>query len=204
MKTNQQFTKSFFTERTNSIDSGYVESNSCDTKNENSVKKKRRPRTSSVQKHQCDICERFLATRQALETHILAHRGERPFKCDYELCEYATTTKQNLASHRKRKHINPIEGCKLCGRKIRDIEEHMRKIHPEKPDVLSFDNQMDDKHIDNFIKCSICDESFTSGEKLKEHERAHSPVFSVICEICDLECDSDGAKNEHKTKMHYL
>lgn len=116
-----------------------------------------------------------------MKTHILAKFGQRPFKCDYELCEYSSTTKQNLESHRKRIHINPIEACKLCGKKTRHIDEHMRRIHPDTPDVLSFDNQskMADKHIDK-----------------------HLVVLPIVCEICDLECDSDGAKNEHKMKMH--
>lgn len=157
----------FLAERTNSIDSWYVESNSCDTNSESSMNKKRPLRKSSVKRRQCNVCTRVLASRQALVTHTLVHRGERPFKCDYELCEYASTSKQNLELHRNRKHINPIVACILCARKIRNIEEHMRKRNPTKLDVLSFGNQINEQHIDNSIKFSICDKTFISSKMLK-------------------------------------
>ena len=39
-----------------------------------------------------------------MDTHHLKHTGEKPYKCTWVGCSYATTTQQNLDSHYSRKH----------------------------------------------------------------------------------------------------
>lgn len=34
-----------------------------------------------INRYQCEICQRFLSSKQALKEHINTHTGEMPYKC---------------------------------------------------------------------------------------------------------------------------
>ena len=52
----------------------------------------------------CDVCGKVFAQQRHLDSHMLVHTGERPYKCD--LCDSSYTLKSSLVRHTRKTH-NP-------------------------------------------------------------------------------------------------
>ena len=59
-------------------------------------------RATKRKEFECDICFTALKSSASLETHKLAHSGEKPFACDE--CEFKSNQMSNLRTHIKSHH----------------------------------------------------------------------------------------------------
>jgi len=72
----------------------------------------------TVTEWQCDQCQKYLGSRNALKNHMPIHMPEKPFKCND--CEKEFTQKGNLKTHIERYHtsqevsfgnLKPVKSC---------------------------------------------------------------------------------------------
>ncbi|KAI8611718.1 hypothetical protein BC830DRAFT_1140122 [Chytriomyces sp. MP71] len=77
--------------------------------------------------HECGFCQKLFPSRARLNSHILTHTGERPFKCD--LCDASYTTGNRLKVH-KRSHTGerpyPCDalGCRFAAKQACSLKSH--------------------------------------------------------------------------------
>ncbi|OQR79037.1 spalt transcription factor 2 [Tropilaelaps mercedesae] len=62
-------------------------------------------RTKSGRRQLCLICKKTFTSWSQLKKHLPIHSSEKPHKCPYESCRYATVQKGNLKVHMLRVHI---------------------------------------------------------------------------------------------------
>ena len=58
---------------------------------------------SDEKPYQCNVCFEKFAHRNLYTIHMHRHTGEKPFKCDYPGCTYASADSSNLSHHKKSK-----------------------------------------------------------------------------------------------------
>uniref|UniRef100_A0A8C6TSY4 C2H2-type domain-containing protein n=1 Tax=Neogobius melanostomus TaxID=47308 RepID=A0A8C6TSY4_9GOBI len=80
-------------------------------------------------KHQCSVCQKRLATRQALEDHIRVHTGERPYSCS--ICEKTFRKKSGLQTHMviHTGEEGKLYSCSVCEKRFTqscNLQRHMR------------------------------------------------------------------------------
>uniref|UniRef100_A0A1I8NGK9 C2H2-type domain-containing protein n=1 Tax=Musca domestica TaxID=7370 RepID=A0A1I8NGK9_MUSDO len=56
-----------------------------------------------VTKVKCQVCGKLYANKKSLNVHIRLHTNERPFKCDFDLCNQTFRTSGHLVAHQKAK-----------------------------------------------------------------------------------------------------
>lgn len=121
---------------------------------------------------------------------------EKPHKCDYVGCEYASRKPSDLVKH-KRKHTGekPYKcdyvgphgiGCEYSSTRSTDLERHKRIHTGEKP-----------------LKCDYvgCEYATSISEHLKKHKRIHTGEKPYKCDYVGCEYASSNSSN---LKLHKL
>jgi uncharacterized Zn-finger protein len=133
--------------------------------------------------HVCPLegCSRSFSKASRLKTHVLAHTGERPFKCDFDGCTSAFKRSAHLRRHQESKHRSedrsdsyaPDFQCPKCPGKYAS-EEALRK-HDRK------DHSSDGSRF----QCSECGRSFHKKNFLASHvAKEHQGVLPHECSMC--------------------
>lgn len=145
-------------------------------------KRKGRPRKS----------EEMIETKMILDdTHKLTKRKrvrhEKPFKCDEENCQYATSQYSLLKAH-KFKH-NPFYKCVTCQEKFStrlELKNHMTS-HGERP-----------------YKCDQCNKCYKDKHGLGWHKKVqHDPSrLKYTCELCGKTYPFDSLLTQHINLTH--
>ncbi|XP_002740518.1 uncharacterized protein LOC100366838 [Saccoglossus kowalevskii] len=118
-------------------------------------------------------CGKKLASKAKLKLHVSSHTGEaRPFKCDYESCEWAFTTsyklKRHYAKHTGAKPFKcPYAHCGKYYTTVYNLKSHM-KIHTR---------------LSSLHSCDVpgCGETFATRRKLETHKRKHFDSKKFLC-----------------------
>jgi len=117
------------------------------------------------------------------------------YKCSQ--CDYSTTTKKFLVSHRNSKHHSYEQtearkfSCSHCEKRFLKqvaLDKHI-KIHDRIPS-------------DSKITCSECNKEFSSETNLKKHSKAHTIESNLQCEMCDYSTHLNYRLNLHKMNIH--
>ena len=146
----------------------------------------------------CNICSKRMKSNRQLQLHINAvHQKKKNFCCGE--CG-ATFGWKNLLTEHQRKFHN-IGGvleelmCSECHRRLktkRGLVEHLWSSHR----VAS--------NVTRLKKCRFCDKSFTTNQKLTEHERRHTGDRPYPCELCDYASNTKGNLSHHLKRKHKI
>ena len=84
----------------------------------------------SLQRFQCDQCDKTFVTSKGLRQHIKTiHNNQKEFKCDH--CDYRSSSKANVYMHSKRVHEKRdlYVQCQYCDKKVINVEFHVKTFH---------------------------------------------------------------------------
>ena len=137
------------------------------------------------QSNKCEDCVKVFSTRKQFMEHMnKSHNGKKGFKCTWNLCESAFSSRSRLERH-KPVHTNETQfKCAVCDREFNqkgNLKGH-ELIHTDlKP-----------------YSCSECDQSFPRKSYLKKHMVKHTGMRPHKCSQCEK---SFGQKGHLKTHM---
>ena len=150
-------------------------------------------------------CEKFFSRPYRLQSHILTHTGERPFKCKELGCEKSYTREIHLRRHEKNSHskiqVNqeiesriPCSHCHLTFANKHSLKKHCVKHHDLKDNTLKT------------YECEACDKTFFSKIKRNAHQKQEHPDCSEIfkkfvCKVCSKRFSSNSKLQAHD-KQH--
>ena len=162
-------------------------------------------------------CEKKFQRPSRLETHLLAHSGERPFKCN--ICDKDFTRNAHLKRHKQINHEGvktPTAevSCDQCGNIFANkysLKKHVKKVH----EVKQYECEVCGKqfHKNHLLKvhklehsgdihphkCNQCDKQFKFPGQLKRHERIHR---GYVCDVCQLTFEKWTDLHQHKATEH--
>lgn len=146
----------------------------------------------------CHICSKLMKSGRQLELHVNAvHRKKKDFVCSE--CGTSFGWKNLLTEHQRKAHSigGPVEevACSECGRRLktkRGLLEHLWSSHRVALQVT------------RLKKCRFCEKSFTTMQKLTEHERRHTGDRPYPCELCDYASNTRGNLTHHMKRKHKI
>ncbi|XP_064639164.1 zinc finger protein 502-like [Lineus longissimus] len=117
----------------------------------------------------CEFCDMAFPRRRDIDSHILTHTGERPYKCQH--CTKDFRTKAACTKH-EYQHSNLKFQCETCGVKFaikNELVKHIPEAHGQKG-----------------FQCRTCGKGFNKRARLLEHQRVHTEGKNPHkCEICE-------------------
>ena len=168
--------------------------------------------------YQCILCSRKFYTESTVQTHMLSHTQEKPYKCPN--CDYSTPVAGRLKFHRCFRHnpqlrlptkssaspANNDEGiqlkhkCELCDystRYFHKVKEHIMTVHIERLE--------DVEDCTKRYKCRECDRISDCLGSAKTHCRTHSKARPFKCtfgEGCDFQARLIRQLQKHMREAH--
>ena len=143
----------------------------------------------------CDLCDKYLSTREALAIHKIIHAEMTKYKCEFEGCSLDFANRKSMVQHMKVDHgfektpdSRVFHTCPDCG-----------KQYPTKSAMQ--DHQI--KHSDerNFV-CMECGKQFKRKESLHFHMKKHAGIEDYHCDQCEARYVSSSALMAHKLAKH--
>jgi KRAB domain-containing zinc finger protein len=132
-------------------------------KNGDDFRKHTKEKHEDVKRIQCEVCEKFFASKITMSKHIILHWDQRPFKCDAAGCSYSAKRSGSLLRHKNNLHTFHLLRCGHCGKMFKNkirFKVHLRKHRLDTPAV--------------FICLHIyCQQTFFASEDLKTHMDRH-------------------------------
>jgi len=135
-------------------------------------------------KFQCDICFKFLATKQIYTRHRRIHTGEKTCKCDY--CGKEFGDKSDLSRHLKIHTGEKNYVCSTCNKAFTQksqLDRHARIHTGERPHP-----------------CKICEKPFMSTGDLRKHMKVHTDERPYSCDVCGKSYKHHHALGYHKAR----
>ncbi|XP_026482093.1 zinc finger protein 525-like [Ctenocephalides felis] len=151
--------------------------------------------THNLKRHECEICNKTLATKQTLNQHKMIHTGEYPYNC--ELCNKTFATKSKLNRHRMIHTGECPYKCETCNKKFKEKQKlnrhkmiHTRERSYECKTCNKTFTTRQNLYLHNVIhtgerpyNCEICNKAFTLKQSLSRHEIIHIREYPYECEI---------------------
>lgn len=136
----------------------------------------------------CDMCGRYLSSKNHLRLHFKYHMANKQYKCDQ--CGYQCITPSILRSHIKRVHTPLAVACTYENCSETFSSEHKLNIHLR-------------VHSTNFaFVCDVCGKAFVNRARLNEHKRIHEKVDTVNCPECSKTLSSVRRLRYHMNAYH--
>lgn len=157
----------------------------------------------------CDICNKTFRNHEALKIH---HKNHIDYKMACHLCNKNFKNKFRLNMHLNKTHSNELNVCPVCGKAVKNIHGHMKRVHTEHDVVTcdvcgksygSIENLKSHKrHTHDIVSrdyvCEVCGASFKLKDLLKNHLVIHSEERNYKCDICDKTFKLPSVLNTHK------
>ena len=180
---------------------------------------------SSVTFHPCphEDCDKYFSRPSRLQTHLLSHTGERPFKCEAEGCDKSFTRPAHLKRHFQNSHQEKKKApsvskskCPQCPKEFANkysLQKHV-KIHHQK-DRYECDQCGQTFHKHNFLtvhistehekmehphECKECGKKFQFPNKLRNHMEQHHKTYP--CTKCDQTFEKWTLLRKHRDQEH--
>ena len=185
--------------------------------------------------HVCEFCDKAFKEKDLLKRHIeQVHKGTNRVDCDE--CNKTFSFSGDLKKHVKNVHQGESIDCvcKHCGKSYKmqkNLNRHIREVHEnrrshqcdlcqktfKRPVQLSEHKEFSHNpnrqnsfmnNIPKDLKCSSCNESFTTSNDFKDHiSRVHENRKILSCDLClktftrpiSLRCH---VKSTHKGENH--
>lgn len=138
-------------------------------------------------RHVCKLCSKSYRKVSILRRHYITHTNEKKFICD--ICSKAFYHRNSLNAHMVY-HTGKKFSCLPCNKSfyfkhtLKDhlnICEKVKLVNKENDQIITDDNIK----IETPIDCTMCSETFTTEDELKEHKKIHPPGSRHYCKICD-------------------
>ena len=119
------------------------------------------------ERYQCSLCGEICAQ---LTIHVGRNHAEQNFKCSQ--CPVAVGSANLLKLHEK-VHLSKPVPCKICGKHVKDINNHMLQKH----EATKYGN----------IKCTECPKVFVKNGEFRRHFNNVHLQLKEPCPICQKE-----------------
>ncbi|KAG5669521.1 hypothetical protein PVAND_017408 [Polypedilum vanderplanki] len=168
--------------------------------------KNHHPNETSSKVYFCDHCPKKYFGKNCLISHLKSkhQKGkEIKFECNFDGKTFYT--KNKLYIHMTKCH-QTIEECKICGKKVKILYQHVKQIHLNKKVqchlcIKTFNNKNYlNQHLKTHNKqhqCQLCGYKFSLIVQLKEHQKVHENQFAFRCEICQKTLSCSFRLREH-------
>ena len=116
-------------------------------------------KTGSKTVHPCPYsdCIKYFSRPSRLQTHLLSHSGEQPFKCTNTGCTKAYSRSAHLKRH---------------------LQKCAKNDNIPKTDIT-------DEKNDEVFKCQICPKTFSNKYSLQKHAKVHEDSQRYVCLQCN-------------------
>ena len=144
----------------------------------------------------CDQCEKSFTSENALKYHVDKHMKLK-IVCD--LCGFQSSSKGNLAMHKKIHIAETKHECDSCDKKFsnkQNLMRHEKEVHYARNVNVNYVEDLDDaKYI---IKCEHCELKCKRYSDLKRHVASiHSSSKSFQCLSCEKSFSRKDALARH-------
>ena len=143
----------------------------------------------------CSVCGKSFPTHHLMYKHHYRCSGKGSRKprlrkpCPYEGCDYSSYLSRDRENHVNRVHLNkPLSrdfGCHLCGNTYNRKHQLDQHVRGE---------HMNEKPH----KCQTCDKAFVRRDKLVQHEATHTGEMRHKCPHCEKPFINHGTMWSHK------
>lgn len=125
----------------------------------------------------CAECDKTYSSPSGLYSHKLVHSGEKPFKCS--ICKMSFYNPSTLGRHFKVHSGDKNFECSVCLRKFH--RQDQLNVHKRQH---TGDNSKKPRNLSTTVtgrKCPICEKTFESNRKLRNHCHKHPELFQHEC-----------------------
>ncbi|KAG5669505.1 hypothetical protein PVAND_017392 [Polypedilum vanderplanki] len=171
--------------------------------------KQQHPNEISSKIYFCDHCPKKFLLKHRLISHLkLKHQKgkEIKFECDFDGKIF--DSKAKIYYHMKACHRNKIKECEICGKKMKNLDQHMSQVHTTVDQKFqcqicnkNYKNQKTLKiHLKTHNKqhqCQTCGRKFSKLSEIKEHLKNHENQFAFRCEKCQKNFTSSSNLRKH-------
>ena len=148
----------------------------------------------------CSVCGMSFPTHHLMYKHHYRCSGKGSGKrrlkkpCPYEGCDYSSFLNRDLDNHVNRVHLNkPLSRdfeCHLCGKTYN--RKHQLDQH------VRGDHMNEKPH-----KCQTCGKAFVRRDKLTQHEATHTGEMRHKCPFCEKAFINHGTMWSHKKMCNF-
>ena len=164
----------------------------------------KRHKTTTSTRFQCPICHRLLATSTSLKRHNLLHTGEKPYRCS--ICDKAFTQPHHRQNHELSHYVVMRGGDRMTAlmeEKVVSSSSAVKQDSTGGSVSSSVSSSVSPPEREGRLyQCNVCQSTFVSIRRLKEHLTTHDANRLFQCEICKMKFLKKAHLAYHSKTMH--